>query len=561
MTNQARGIIIKDLANTSNTALGDALLGVKLSAAGSIARTQHDKNSEQLWASDFGLAIGATPAVNTAALNAAIVYANSLGGGSVILPAGTFTLASAGVISTRNYGINLLSNAHLIGQGAGITVLKAANATNMDVITTPRTTTFSNVGLFDLTVDGNQANQTTDGFNIWIYNGDGFYFDNLHSNQSRLWSIRIDAVTNVIGGEYRCKTPTSVASAGDGLHIKDSSYIAISRILINEASDDGFIIEASLADCHDIAVGELVVTSNGAGLLLFCDDTVAASNKNIYNIQLPSVTTNTCAADALTMTTANFYNVNINLVDIGSRAAASLVAGSTLFNGGFRDCDFKISSRNPTTQGFGCTTTNGNFFHNKIDLKVYNPADGNIGANIKGNYWTGSISIDYDPLANKASPSIGFDMWGTNSVLTVDAIKGLYCIQIRGSANGNTINLGAISGGTTKDLNINSTADNNTFIGGSLTSYVDSGGATKFYGVRGCENYGVTSCSPNGSGNANIPHGLIGTPNYANISLRGNNLNSVNVQSIDATNIVVYVHTSSAAITAGSFLVDWNAKI
>ena len=43
-----------DLANTSDAAKGDALIGVKLDATGSVARTQHDRNEQLPMRSDFG---------------------------------------------------------------------------------------------------------------------------------------------------------------------------------------------------------------------------------------------------------------------------------------------------------------------------------------------------------------------------------------------------------------------------------------------------------------------------------------------------------------------------
>lgn len=43
-----------DLANTSDAAKGDFLLGVQLAATGAVARTQHSKNADSLFVTDFG---------------------------------------------------------------------------------------------------------------------------------------------------------------------------------------------------------------------------------------------------------------------------------------------------------------------------------------------------------------------------------------------------------------------------------------------------------------------------------------------------------------------------
>ena len=46
--------VLTRLADASDAAKGDALLGVKLAAAGAVARTQHDKNAELISVKDFG---------------------------------------------------------------------------------------------------------------------------------------------------------------------------------------------------------------------------------------------------------------------------------------------------------------------------------------------------------------------------------------------------------------------------------------------------------------------------------------------------------------------------
>ena len=50
----AAGSIDADLANTADAARGDSLIGVKLGATGATARTQHAKNADSLFVTDFG---------------------------------------------------------------------------------------------------------------------------------------------------------------------------------------------------------------------------------------------------------------------------------------------------------------------------------------------------------------------------------------------------------------------------------------------------------------------------------------------------------------------------
>lgn len=67
------------LANTDDASKGDKLIGVKLVAAGGVARTQHDKNADVVNVRDFGVSTSNTAAQNSAALNLCLEYCVSNG--------------------------------------------------------------------------------------------------------------------------------------------------------------------------------------------------------------------------------------------------------------------------------------------------------------------------------------------------------------------------------------------------------------------------------------------------------------------------------------------------
>ena len=69
-----------DLANTSNVALGDALVSVTQPLAGAVSRTQHARNMDFISVRDFG-ATGNGVTDDTAAVNAAIAALAARGGG------------------------------------------------------------------------------------------------------------------------------------------------------------------------------------------------------------------------------------------------------------------------------------------------------------------------------------------------------------------------------------------------------------------------------------------------------------------------------------------------
>ena len=75
------------------------------------------------------------------------------------------------------------------------------------------------------------------------------------------------------------------------------------------------------------------------------------------------------------------------------------------------------------------------------------------------------------------------------------------------------------------------------------------------------ERSGSTTITAAANGNATIAHGMHSTPASALVGLRGDNVNGIDVESIDATNITVRVKNASGAdVTSGTFVVDWNVR-
>jgi hypothetical protein len=81
-----------DLASTA-AGKGAALVGFIQSGTGAVARTVSTKNRDIVSVKDFG-AVGDGVADDSAAFNAAITYANSIGGATVWVPAGTYIATS-----------------------------------------------------------------------------------------------------------------------------------------------------------------------------------------------------------------------------------------------------------------------------------------------------------------------------------------------------------------------------------------------------------------------------------------------------------------------------------
>lgn len=74
---------------------GSNLVGFLQAGTGAVTRTMQSKMRESVSVTDFGAASGASAAQNVIGFQAALDYANSLGGATVSVPADTFTLNSA----------------------------------------------------------------------------------------------------------------------------------------------------------------------------------------------------------------------------------------------------------------------------------------------------------------------------------------------------------------------------------------------------------------------------------------------------------------------------------
>ena len=148
---------------------------------------------------DFGAV--ATAYGRPAAIQAAIDYASSLGGGFVDFPAGTFLIGST---------LLLPSKVILRGQGRAGTVIKVANGVNLTAIKTDN---------FD----------TNTGHNYWNADEDGAAIENVRYGFGLL-HLSIDG------------NRTNNTSAGSGVQFFGKNY-TVSDVLIRSCRDRGFYSE------------------------------------------------------------------------------------------------------------------------------------------------------------------------------------------------------------------------------------------------------------------------------------------------------------------------------
>lgn len=153
-----------DLASTASTAVGDALIGVKLpSVTGARDKTQHGKNAETLHLSDVAVGDGTTD--NTTVINALFDYA-ATNGCVVYVDAGTYLFDGLLIVKNGMRG--------LIGKGGTLKVAGTITAVSGVILAGPTAgeTRVADCDIRGLTIDCNNAGNgtTTNTVGIWGQN-------------------------------------------------------------------------------------------------------------------------------------------------------------------------------------------------------------------------------------------------------------------------------------------------------------------------------------------------------------------------------------------------------
>jgi len=127
-----------NLANQSNIALGDALIGFRQTyplgiMPGAVGKTLNNKMQDLVSVKDFG-AVGDGIADDTAAIQAGINLACQYGG-NVYLPSGTYKISAALVFTMNSSLVDPVKRPSMSGDGtAATTIFQTANANGIEVI-------------------------------------------------------------------------------------------------------------------------------------------------------------------------------------------------------------------------------------------------------------------------------------------------------------------------------------------------------------------------------------------------------------------------------------------
>jgi hypothetical protein len=333
-------------------------------------------------------------------INQAITFMSSLGGGIVKLKEGTtFTL---------NSSLAPASNVYIEG-GGWSTILKTADNTGMHLF---NFLTVNNVGVRNLQIDGNKANNATQtGHLIRIQETTNLYLENLYVHDSglhgiisaagafdnnNLWILNCRTENNGVSangsGVYLNGTQrafisnlTTTGNQLDGLQWKTSDFIQVDNITSYSNGRFGIYAIDGHANIHNVNlysntnIGLHVEASVGGG------STVNVENGKIYN----------SGQDGIRITTSdhcNFSNVRSfnNGQGGGTYAGIRLIAsniGDTCNYHNFTNCDF-YDDQVSKTQTFGIWCSGSG----TIDFNVFNTvkAYGNSSTQFRKDTFAGS---------------------------------------------------------------------------------------------------------------------------------------------------------------------------
>jgi hypothetical protein len=549
------------------------------------------------YAADYLIFPSNDAATNTTNINNAIITISTAGGGKLLFQTGTYLISKVpdDLGLGRDYSIVFKPNVYLCGEGMDNTTIKMDALQNADLIVTDRNSVVENMGLFDMTIDGNEANQADDpqdvppgaalaALNIYFQNVTGLYFDNVKSINSKNGGFWIHTCQNIFVGTIHA-TGNAEHNA-DCVHFTDCAYVVADKIYADTLGDDGVVISSTNEDSHDFSLGEIIAHCDntdtwgwgvGGGFRVTLGAN-ATEQREIYNINVGNLVAYECGS-ALSLNFAEIYNVNINVVARDCYRGVTLLAGTDELSGpvfvgegNIRNCTINVNAYGSGNReqhmayGVFSAEKDGKIEYCDINMNVYNPiahsddgeADGVYGGIARftgGNNLNLTINGNYDPLVGvdgaKVTPLEAIVLDGvTDSVIRPSVNGGLFGLRLSTESINNTIYLGNMSNNITADVYIqDADSINNTFIGGKINALVDNASGNRWHAVKGGEVYGQHGAPvAGGSGLITFSHGLKGTPVYADVGLLGDVENSVEVNSIGGNNIVVRVYVTATGV-------------
>lgn len=265
----------------------------------------------------------------TSELQAAIDDAYTAGGGTLILPAGIYTVGSSWIGANSNipgfYALRLKSNVWLVGQGQGVTVLKVpagggpGSGGNGAVIGNDQTSAgTTNMRVASLTIDMTNADTGSSACGVVFGNP---YAGQVAANNSQVIDVEVSGCPYI-----------SIQNRGGGINPKVSdNYL--------HGAHQQYGVQIAGSNNFEVTGNRIDTTSNNA-IDLYCEEGsgVAANGQGIVTdniITAPSVGV-FCETSANVVVTSNVIvnptSAGIEVNRINSEPQGNVITGNTIVN-------------------------------------------------------------------------------------------------------------------------------------------------------------------------------------------------------------------------------------
>ena len=303
-----------------------------------------------------------------------------VGGGIVRLKKGTYNLT--GVVEI------LKSNVVLEGEGSA-TIIKAANASNLgDVVRIGNggTTSYTNIAVRNLMIDGNQANQTSGNSSPLVLWGTSSFkhsriiIENCWLTGARLDCLKVIAIEDSIirnciiysntgaaiglftTSQYNAITGNVLASNSYGIYDSACNYNAMTGNVIRNNSYGIYVSNG----WREVITGNMFFTSTNYGVYLIGAQRVAVTGNQFYGDSWGIVVGNSSNITRYNVITGNtlawITNHGIALYYGTGTTVNNVVSGNSIFGPGGHGVYIYASSYNTITgnviDGASRTTTN-----------------------------------------------------------------------------------------------------------------------------------------------------------------------------------------------------------
>lgn len=493
---------------------------------GAVATTVQAKLRESVSVKDFG-AVGNGVANDTAAIQAAINYVGSLGGGTVYFPQGTYGVSFV----SGALAVDMLSGVYLEGASKSASIIKLLNNGAAHIVNAENKT---DVGFFNLSFNGNKANNTLAGTHcIRVVNCDGITIESVRTYEAEGYGIGIQyPVTYDSTSDIRITNVETYNNTLDGIDIKNGLNVYLTDIYAHDNGGKG-------VECRAVQgtyVGLVAENNTEDGITLRANALVSVGVKG-WSISAFGCSANNNANNGILVTTNNATEV-LNVSVVGCYAYGNAGNGFSVedsniyaaFNGCYSRYNVGIGFGLAATPTSHCELQGCVSLNNLVGLQCITASPVTISG---GRY---SFNTNQGIRTNTLT-KIGFARITNNGTYGIDNINAA-----------NSVFYG-------NDLSTNTTS--NIRFPPTLTNIIESNDG---YATRTSLISGDVALDSPGTKVAILVHGLPFTPLKEQISLtfiKNTNVNDFSIgffvlESVNSTQLAVRVNVLSASATVGA---------